>query len=113
MSEVNKTQVEYWMQRERFRVFSNNTFHFSHNPWGDLIDVNQQMEKFVEALIEFLQPYPTFVERIVLRDNKISCYQDEVRWIFADHIAIAKGDFERWLTELKQKAKEFEERWNS
>jgi hypothetical protein len=117
MSEVNQTNIEYWMQSEggveRFRAFSNNTFNHGHNPWGDDEMVKKQMEAFKEVLLKFLEPYPTFISRVVLRDNTISIYQNEVRWIFADHIAIAEGDFRRWLKNLKEKAQEFEKRWNS
>lgn len=116
MSEVNQTDIEYWMQSEggveRFRAFSNNTFNHGHNPWGDDEMVKEQMEAFEEVLLEFLKPYPFFVNRVILR-NGVSSYQNEVRWIFADHIWIATGDFRRWLKDLQEKAQKFEKRWNS
>jgi len=107
----DKTSVEYWT--ENFQKFSLNCNHYDHNPWGDSDEIiGGQMEAFEEALLSFLENYPNYSNKIVLTLG-IPHYQDEVREIFVGHIALAKGRFKKWLTQLAENAKAWEDRWNS
>ena len=107
----DKTSVEYWM--ENFQQFSLNCNHYDHNPWGDSDEIiGEQMETFEEALLSFLENYPNYCNKVVLSLG-IPHYQDEVRYIFAGHIALAKRKFRNWLTQLAENAKAWEDRWNS